>query len=82
MLVVLKVVSVTGAAFSGVCASLFPHPLLVCSGQWTCVMHKVSGVIQYMVTTYSKGKDQPGKQGEYDNSFIGDHRKSVTFLIN
>ena len=44
--------------------------------------HKLSEVKQYMVITYSKGKDQPGKQGQYDNSFLGDHRKSVTFLIN
>ena len=48
--VVLKVVPVTGAAFSGfaahqlvVCASTYPRPLLVWSGySMSCAIHKVS----------------------------------------
>ena len=57
--VVLKVVPVTGAAFSGVtmdqfsCASFFPHPSSVCNGyinshSTACVIQNVSEAVRYI----------------------------------
>ena len=93
--VVLKVVSVMGAAFSSftigrlMAASLFPYSLLVCSGYSMCDIESIGGgtVLMYVCSMYvcmygqpyQQSMDQPGKVANPARSQL--KRENEYFLV-